>query len=179
MSASRFWIASTALIVGVVGFVAADEPGKQSPPTPQKAIADPVLDGLVGSWTTESTAVHEGKESKGKGKSTFTKGIGGTAILQTYESTGTGPDGKTMTYHGHGIYRMADDGKTLNVWWFCNMNPDVMQLTGSTTADGLEFSGPSPMGGTFKLSLKKTADGVSVDMGEGAHQVKETYKRAK
>jgi hypothetical protein len=176
LSFARVGAALAVAAVGLAGLVVADETGKM--PAPQKKIAHPFLDSLVGSWSTESSGTHEGKESKGTGRSTYVRGIGDTAILQTYESTMPGPDGKTMTYHGHGIYKVTDDGRTLNLWWFCNMSPDVMKLSGPITDGSVDLSGESPMGGRFTLSAKKTPDGLSFQMVEGENRMNETYRRA-
>jgi hypothetical protein len=164
------------LCVAAVGFVAAEE---TRGPVPQRLIAQPFLDGLVGSWTTESTMVHDGKESKGTGKSTYSRGIGGTALLQDYELTGPGPDGKTMSFYGHGVTKLADDGKTVTTWWFCNMSPDVMKLVGTVSDTGLELSGESPHGGHVTISFTKTPDGLTFKMNEGPNQMTDLYKRAR
>ncbi len=167
-------------IVAIVfaGLAAADETTKAMPP-PQKPIVQPFLDAAVGSWTTESTMTHEGKESKGTGKATFTKAIGGTAILQTYENTSPGPDGKVMTFHGHGVYKLDDDGKTVTLWWFCNLSPDVTKMTGTVSDSDLQLSGDGLHGERMTISVKKSADGLAFEMKEGEEVMKETYRRAR
>jgi hypothetical protein len=181
MRTSLSRLAGTAALLAIVGvgFVTADEVTKQGMPAPEKAIASPFVDHLAGSWTTESTSIMDGKESKGTGKATFTKGVGGTALVQTYEMTGPGPDGKPMTYYGHGVTKVAADGKTATTWWFCNMSPDSMKLTGTLTDSGLELSGTSPHGTPVTVSYTKTADGVAFKMTDGANEMKDIYKRAR
>ena len=184
MRTHRLWLARAGLTLGVaaltfVSLAVADEVAKKpAVPAPQKVISQPFLESLVGSWTTESTGMYEGKEVRGTGKATFAKGIGDTALLQTYQSTGPAPDGTTMTYHGHGVYKASEDGKLVTVWWFCNMSPDVMKLSGSLTDSGLQVSGTSPTGGRFELSAQKSPDGLSYKISEDGSEMKETYKRA-
>jgi hypothetical protein len=165
-------------IVAAVGFAVAEDTSKAAKHEPMKAVSQPFLDGLLGVWTTESTATHEGKQFKGSGKAVYTRGIGGTAIIQNYENSGPGPDGKVMTFSGHAINRVSDDGKTLTLWWFCNMYPDPMKLTGPITDSGVELTGESPHGQAVTISFKKTADGITFNMKEGENEMNETYKRS-
>jgi hypothetical protein len=30
---------------------------------------------------------------------------------------------QSMSFHGHGIYKLSDDGKTCTCWWLDNMGP--------------------------------------------------------
>jgi len=166
-------------LAGLAGLLTADETTPRGAPAPQKELSQPFLDTLVGSWTTEGTAVHDGRESKGTGKSTYAKGIGDTALIQTYENQGIGPDGKPMNFHGHGIYKVSDDGKFVTVWWFCNMSPDVLRLHGAATDTGIELVGDNPAGGRVSLSFKKTADGLAFSLSEGSNMMNENYSRAK
>ena len=181
MRTSHSRLAATALVLALagIGYVTADEVSKPDMPVPEKALASPFFDHLTGSWTTESISTHDGKEFKGTGKATFTKAIGNTALVQTYELTGPGPDGKTMTFHGHGVTKVASDGKSATTWWFCNMSPDVMKLTGTLSDNGLELSGTSPHGSPVTVSFTKTADGVAFKMTEGANEMRDTYKRVR
>jgi hypothetical protein len=184
MRSSHSWLAAAGVTLGIAGVsfyghATAEETSKREMHTPQKAIQQPFLDGLLGSWTTESVATHEGKELKGTGKATYSRAVGSTAILQVYENTGPGPDGKTMTFHGHGLNRLSDDGQTLTIWWFCNMFPDAMKLSGPINDSGFKVTGESPHGGQVTLSYQKTADGLTLRMTEGANEMKETYKRVK
>lgn len=179
MRTSKTLLASLALgMVATAGIVIADETGKL-PPAPQKEIKHEFLDSIVGTWVVESTAVIDGKELKGTGKVSYTKGIGDTALLQTYETSSPGPDGSKVDYFGHGVVKLSDDGKTVNVWWFCNMSPDVMKMSGPITDNGFTLSGEGPMG-PMKLELKSTLEGLSVKGTEGsANTMTETYTRAR
>ncbi len=173
---------SLAIAVGVAGalFVAAafaDDIGKG--PVPQKPLQSALLEDLVGSWNTQSIATHDGKEGKGHAKVTFEKGIGDTALLQTYEGQMAGPDGKPMNFSGHGVYKVSEDGKTATIWWFCNMSPDVTKLTGTITDTALDLSGDSPHGGRVTLSMKKSADGYDFKLAEGANVMTETYAKSR
>ena len=172
-------MAATAILACAswAGLAIADQSGKSDKPVPQKELAQPFLDGLVGSWSTQSKGVHEGVQMTGSGTSTWERGIGGTALLQTYEGSMPGPDGKMMQLHGHGVYKVSDDGKTATVWWFCNMSPDVMKLTGSATDSGIHLTGESPMGGKVDLNFEKSDSGLVFKMTEGTNELSETYKR--
>jgi hypothetical protein len=175
---------SLAIALGVTGalFLAAafaDDIGKQGGPIPQKPIASPLLDDLVGSWNTQSMATHDGKEGKGHAKVTFEKGIGDTALLETYDAQMAGPDGKPMTFHGHAVYKISEDGKTATIWWFCNMSPDVMKLTGTITDSAMDLSGDSPMGEKVTLSMKKSGDGFDFKLTEGKNVMTETYAKVR
>ena len=172
-------LATTGLgvLVAIAGFAGADE--TRTKPVPQKKIESAFLGGLVGSWTTTSTSTHDGKTSKGTGKATFAKGIGETAVLETYEMSGPGPDGTPMNFHGHAVIKVSDDGKTANLWWFCNMSPDVMRLTGSLTDSGFDLAGETPTGDRVTAKFSKSAEGLSFELTEGANEMKETYTRAR
>src|SRR5262249_5729862 len=135
--------------------------------------------GLVGSWTTEATMSNDGREAKGKGKTSYMKSVGDTALIQTYEMEMPGPDGKPMTFHGHGVTKLSEDGKTATTWWFDDMSPDAMRLTGPITETGLEISGDSRMGGRVTVTMRKTADGVTFEMTDGAHKMTDLYRRVK
>jgi len=172
-------LATTGLgvLVAIAGFAGADE--TRTKPVPQKRIESAFLGGLVGSWTTTSTSTHDGKTSKGTGKATFAKGIGETAVLETYEMSGPGPDGTPMNFHGHAVIKVSDDGKTANLWWFCNMSPDVMKLTGTITDSAMDLSGDSPMGEKVTLSMKKSGDGFDFKLTEGKNVMTETYAKVR
>ena len=172
-----------AVAVGVTGALflsaaLADDIGKQGAPTPQKPISSAVLDDLVGTWATQSTATHDGKEVKGHATVKFEKAIGDTAIVETYEANMPGPDGKPMDFHGHGVYKVSDDGKSATIWWFSNMSPDVMKLTGTITDSGLDLSGDSPRG-RVTLSMQKSGDGYAFKLAEGANVMNETYTKSR
>ena len=157
-----------------------DGKGGTPPPMhqPQKAIHQPFLDALAGSWTTSSTSTYQGKKHSATGKATFSLGVGGTALLEDYESTGDGPDGKPMTFSGHGIYKLADDGKAVTAWWLDSYSAEPMKLSGTASDAGLELAGENPMHGKMTLSLAKTADGLSFKITFQGGEMNESYKRA-
>jgi hypothetical protein len=168
-----------ALALVAAGLLVADDSGKSAVPAPQMKITAPFFDGLVGSWTTESKATHEGQEHGGRGRATFERGVGDTAVLQSYENVGPGHDGAEMQYFGHGVWKVAADGKTVTLWWFSNLAPDVMKLTGPVTADGVTLTGPSPQGTEVKITMRRAEDGFAFEMNEGKNSLKETYRPAK
>jgi len=157
----------------------ADDIGKQGGPVPQKPIDSALLSALEGSWTTQSTATHNGKEVKGHATVKFEKAIGGTAMLETYEADMPGPDGAPTDFHGHGVFKVSEDGKNVTIWWFCNMSPDAMKLTGTLTESGMDHSGDSPVGGRVTLSMQKSGDGFAFKLAEGPNVMNETYTKSR
>jgi hypothetical protein len=142
---------------------------------PQAAISHALLKSLAGSWTTSSTSMH----GDGTGKSTFTLGVGGTALVQDYENTGTGPDGAPMSFYGHGVYKVSEDGKTLTGWWFDSMSKEPNVLTGPLTETGYELTGDMPGMGPFTVRLAKTDAGLEFKMFSGEQTfMTETYTRS-
>jgi hypothetical protein len=163
---------AAALAVGVAR-AGGDDWAKEPGHTPLKAIHQPFFDSLVGSWSSEST----GEMGAGKGKATFALGIGGTALIETYENVSMPPEGTSFTLNGHGVFKLSDDGKTVNAWWFCNVNPDVQKLSGPVTDKGWTLTGDGPKG-PITLIQEKTADGMTLRITEGDREVvKETYRK--
>jgi hypothetical protein len=178
-----FLIATVAAaLVGFGGYLAADDsaPAKTGS-APEKQISSPFLDSLIGNWTTEGVAKHDGHEMKSTGKSTFAKGLGQTALFQSYESIGPGPDGGSTTFYGHGVTKIASDGKTATTWWFCNMSSTALVLTGTLSDNVLELKGTSPKtGNPMTVTFKKGADGgLTFTMTDGEEEMTDTYKRAR
>jgi hypothetical protein len=143
---------------GLYGHAVADHTEQSAAQKPLKALTHPFADTLIGSWTTESTGTMDGKTAKGTGKVTYARGIGDTALIQVYETTMPGPDGKPLTFHGLGVHRVSDDGKTMTIHWSCNMWPDAIQLSGPLTDTRVELSGQSPHGERMTISFQKTGD---------------------
>jgi hypothetical protein len=180
MRTNRFALASCALLAGFAAYALAGDAPKAGGPVPQKTIASPLLADLSGTWVTESTSTHDGQTMKSTGKVEFSKALGDTAFLQAYESHGPGPDGGSMDFFGHGVYKVSDDGKTLTIWWFCNMSPDVLKLTGPITDTGFDASGTSPnTGGKMTVSMKKSGDGYAFSLVDGPSKMDEVYKRGR
>ena len=108
------------------------------PPRPRRG--HPYLNALVGEWEVSFVTVDPtGKSHEVKGTSKIVLGVGGTAILEDYECRM--PEGP---FAGHGITKLSDDGKTVNAWWFDNMGPEPMKLTGTVTETTIEISGTVP-----------------------------------
>lgn len=180
MHISKTWFASLAVCLAAAGVVAAEDSMKSPAHTPQKKIESAFLNDLVGTWTTESTSNHGGVPFKGKGKTTYARGIGDTALLQTYETELPGPDGGgKLAFYGHGVSKVSDDGRTLNVWWFCNMTSEPMKLSGPLTDDGFTITGDGPQG-KMTIELKRTPEGLAFRGTEPNGEVMtETYTRAR
>lgn len=172
MSYARIALGVLALVAtGAVlraGFARAEDP-KKGMPQAQKAVQQAFLESLVGTWNVESTGPFAGK-----GKATFAKGVGDTAILEDYEKTSA-----MGTYFAHGIYRVSDDGKTLTIWRFDNYGAEPLKLSGPLKDTGYEVSGTSPGMGPMKLTCEKTGDTLTFTMSAGGMEMTSAYTRAK
>jgi hypothetical protein len=161
-----------ALVVGAglcAGLARADDP-KPGVPSGQKEVKQPFLDALIGTWNVETT----GPMAAGKGKSTFAKGVGGTAVLQDYEKkSAMGP------YFAHGIYKVSDDDKTLTLWWLDNHGAEPVKFTGALTDTGYDVSGEASGVGVVNLKAEKKGDTIVFTMGMGGQSMVTTYTRAK
>ena len=171
----RLQIALGLLAVVVAGtslgarFARAEDP-KQGVPPVQKPVKQAFVESLVGTWDVETT----GAFAAGKGKATFAKGVGDTALLETYEKTSS-----MGTYFGHGIYKVSDDEKTISVWWLDNFSAEPMKLSGPLKDTGYEVSGDAPGMGTMKLTFEKKGDALVYTMFAGGMEMKSTYTKAK
>jgi hypothetical protein len=163
--------AAVALRAGTAGA----EEGKGAMPPMQKQVKHPLVDGLLGSWTSESTAAW----GNGKGKLTFAMGIGGTAMLETYENRSDGAPAEAA-FHGYGVFKISDDGKTLNIWWFDTHSPEPLKLTGPLTDKGYDVTGTSAMG-PMHITVEKKGEGWEFKMlgADGKAQMTDTYTKAK
>jgi hypothetical protein len=144
-------------------------------PNFQKPIKHPLVDAMLGTWTTTSKA----DWGNGKAKVTFALGVGGTAVLETYENRTDGAPAE-MAFHGHGIFKLSDDGKTVSLWWLDSHSPELMKLSGPVTETGYEVRGKHP-GGEMHLVFEKKGDGYEFRMmgPDGKAQMTETYTKAK
>jgi len=162
---------------GVAIAIAAARAEEPAMPPAQKAISHPLIDALVGSWTTKITG-----SVTGAGTATFEKGVGGTALLQDEKGEHRmGASGAAMPTAGHGVYRVSEDGRTLTVWWIDNHAPEMVKATGPITADGYELSARSPQG-PFRIVMKKAATGFEFGMFMGDQKephYKQTYERSR
>jgi hypothetical protein len=160
-----------ALVVGAglcAGLARAEDPKEGMPPV-QKEIKQPFMDTIVGTWNLETSGT-----MAGKGKATFAKGVGGTAILEDLESkSATGP------FFGHGIHKVSDDNKTVTVFWIDTHSAEPLKLTGPLTDAGYEISADVPNMGTMKIKFEKKGDGLVFTMDAGGQTMVTNYTRAK
>jgi hypothetical protein len=160
-----------ALVVGAglcAGLARAEDPKEAMPPV-QKEMKQPFVDGLVGTWNIESTG-----PMAGKGKATFAKGVGATALLEDYEGTSA-----MGSFSGHGIHKVSADNKTITVWWIDNYLAEPMKLTGPLTDTNYEISGEAPGMGAMKIKFEKKGDGLVFTMEAGGQTMVSNYTRAK
>ena len=157
---ARRWIGSAlglaavagALVFAFTGGLAGagdDEPGAGAGgmPQAQKKIDHPLAKAIVGTW--EIATKSEFGDANGTVK--FALGVGDTAILQDYESTGAmGP------YAGHGIWKFSDDGKSLHLWWIDVRSAGPHDYAGTLTDTGYDLKTADD--GT-RITLAKTEAG--------------------
>lgn len=75
-------VVATGALIGA-RFARAEDPRKGMPQA-QKPVNQAFVETLVGTWNVETT----GLMAVGKGKAAFTKGVGGTALLEDYGKKG-------------------------------------------------------------------------------------------
>jgi hypothetical protein len=165
-------LVATAVAVGIA-YADDTAPEAQMPPV-QKQLQHPVATSLTGEWTTVSTSPC----GEGKGKASFRLGVGGTVLLEDYENTGTTPEGQSMTFHGHGIYKVSDDAKTITVWWIDDYAAEPVKISGPLTDKGFEMSGDTGMG-HITIKMEKSASGFVYRINHGGMEMTETYSAAK
>ena len=172
MNRTRITVALVgALVVGAglcAGLARAEDPKDVMPPV-QKEMKQPFVDALVGTWNIETTG-----PMAGKGKATFAKGVGATALLEDYESLSA--MGK---FSGHGIHKVSDDDKTITVWWIDNYVAEPLKLTGPLTDTGYAISGDAPGMGPMKIKFEKKGEGLVFTMEAGGNTMVSNYTRAK
>jgi hypothetical protein len=160
-------VVATGAVIGA-RFARAEDPKGGMPPA-QKAVKQPFVETLVGTWNIESTGPYAGK-----GKATFAKGVGGTALLEDYEKTSA-----VGTYFGHGIHRVSDDDKTITIWMFDNYGAEPLKLSGPLKDTGFEVSGDTPGMGSMKLTCEKKGESLIYRMSAGGMEMTSTYTKAK
>ncbi len=156
-------IAATAVgSILAVSVRAGDPPPAAAPaaapecPPVQKKLDHPLLNAMIGEWSiTFSATGPDGKVEEGTATSKAVLGIAGTAIVDDYNASGMGGS----PFGGLGVYKVSDDGKTVSCWWFDNMGPEPMKLTGPITDTSLEMTGTIPGMGTMKIVEKKVEGG--------------------
>jgi hypothetical protein len=170
-------VAALAATTAFAGFRLASAKDDDKPAggmVPQKPIASPFTDAMLGTWSTESESDMGQGPMKGKGKVTFEKGVGGTAILENYENNGA-----MGVFSGHAIYKVSDDGKTLSCWWIDSTSPEPMKISGPLTEKGCDISSTLPDGSKFRITMEKTDTGILFKMFmNGQPVMKEAYARA-
>jgi hypothetical protein len=155
------------------GTARAEDEKKGGPPPVEKAVKHPMFDALLGSWTTTATA----SWGTAKSRATFVLGVGGTAVLETYDNRMDGAPADT--FHGHGIFKVSDDGKTLNLWWLDTHSSEPMKLTGPLTEKGYDVKG-TLHGDETRLTFEKKGDGWEFKMygADGKVMMTEVFTKA-
>ena len=160
-------VLATGAVIGT-RFARAEDPKGGMPPA-QKAMKQPFVETLVGTWNVETTG-----PMAGKGKATFTRGVGGTALLEDYEKTSA-----MGTYFGHGVFKVSDDDKTITIWMLDNYGAEPLKLSGPLKDTGYEVSGETPGMGSMKITLEKKGDTLINTMSAGGMEMTSTYAKAK
>lgn len=162
-----------AAVAATAAIAFADKDGGKSLPPAQKPISGAYLDGLLGTWTTETTA----DMGAAKGRSTFAKAAAGTAILETCDGTAQ-LKGTTVNVGAIGIYKVSDDGKTLTIWWIDNLLPEPLKGTGPLTDSGFEINVNHPQHDSFVIKMSKTPEGHILEVIEdGKKAATQTFRR--
>lgn len=150
---------------------AADAPAAGAPaaPTMLPKLDHPFVRALLGAWDVTAT----GPMGESKARSTMSLVLGDTTLA--HEWTG---DAFGAPYHGHGLYRLAADGKRLVCWWFDSHSPEPLKMIGPVSESKAELSG-SGVAGPVTIIWKVVDDGVEWTMTSGgAVLMKQTYRRA-
>jgi hypothetical protein len=158
-------VGATALCAAVAvaaGAALADDkkPSDAGPPPPLKAIKHPFVDCFLGDWTHEASM--SGNPSRGR--ASFRLSVGGTALLQDYE-TGA-PEMKAPDFWGHAVVRVSADGKSMTTWWFDNHSDEPMVFKGTLTEKSSDSTAKTPQG-DMRMTWEKTADGLLMKMYQG------------
>jgi hypothetical protein len=173
----RWFVAVSAAVVAagsslVIGSARAEDApgGGAAAPTLEKKIDHPFVLAWVGDWdVTESMG---GTESKAKSK--FALGIGGTALVEDYAGQMAG-----QAFAGHGVGKVAADGKTMSLWWFDNLMPEPLKLSGPLSDTSLEVTGNGPMG-AMKIVVKQVEGGLDWEFSSDGHPwMTQRYRKAK
>lgn len=160
-------VLATGAVVGA-RLARAGDPPTGIPPV-QKVVKQAFLEAMVGTWDVETTGMFAGK-----GKTTFTKGVGGTALLEDYEKTSS-----MGTYFAHGIYKVSDDEKTISLWRFDNFGPEPLKVSGTLKDTGYELSGEVPGYGPIKITVEKKGETIVNKLSMQGMEMTSTYTKAK
>jgi hypothetical protein len=131
---------------------------KEPPDTPmpsQKKVEHPFVKDLVGTWQWSSKTPTGQPET---GTETFRLGLLETAVFDDIEGVSMG-----QAFHGHGVWKISDDGASMSAWWFFSVNPGVKAFRGTITKDGYDVKSDEGE----RLTLTKTATGLELKTYKG------------
>lgn len=137
------------------GKVAAAAQPAPAVPTKEKALAQPFLLGLVGSWSC-TCAFPTG--DKAEGGSTARLVLDGTALLSETTLEWKGAEGKVEPIHALSLWKVGADGRTVRYWGFSSHDSEVDALTGTATDSTVTVSGQTRWG-PMRITLGQN-DGV-------------------
>ena len=161
-----------ASFVTAVTVLAEEEPAAKAAPLPQKKIDHAFLSGLVGDWNVKTSGEGPQGPMSGSGRAHFALAARDTILVQEYESDVLGGMG------GHGVAKVSDDGKTLQMWWFSSHAAEPVLLTGTLTETSAEVSGTCPEG-TVDIKWKKVDGGYDFQMSlNGKPSFTDTYRKS-
>jgi hypothetical protein len=163
------WVAGSAAGSVLLALAAAAEPPQ---PMPQKKIDHPLLQACVGEWAvTWSMQGPQGPQS-GTGTSKIAMAIGDTAMVEDYSADIMGG------FHGHGVIKVSDDGKSISNWWFDSMGAEPLKLTGPLSADSATMEGDAPGMGRLKIVWKKAEGGFDFEgTADGKPWLSQKYRK--
>ena len=146
---------------------AADAPSTGAPAR-QPKLTPSFLWSLVGAWDVIAT----GPLGESHARSTSAPGLGETVRLDDGSGEAFG-----AVYHGHGIYNVSSDERTVVCWWFDAYTAGPLKMIGPLTEASAELSGSGPFGvGTS--SWKAVDGGVDGTMStDGASVIHQAYRK--
>ena len=137
---------------------------------PVAKLTHPFFKALEGSFTTVSKSTC----GEGKGKATCRFAVGETAFVEEYQNG----DGE-QAFHGIGLYKVSDDGKTVSTWWLDSMSKEPQKFEGPLADDGFEAHGTTPRG-PATVAFKKRGEGFDFTLTmNGVVELTEVWTRAK
>jgi hypothetical protein len=167
--------AVAAVSVGLVLSARAEDPSEGMPP-PQKKIDQPFLTSEVGDWKVSWKMYSEQGEMAGTSTSKFALAAGGTLLVEDYAA----PE-MMGGFHGHGVLKVSDDGKSVTIWWFDTTSPEPMKLTGPLGTDSATMEGTMQMGpysAKLKIVWKKVDGGFDfIGTMDGKPWLDQQYRR--
>jgi hypothetical protein len=151
---------AAALVAGAVAFAfsaRAEDPAHGGMPPVQKKITNPLLTGVVGEWNVAYTMQDPSGPKSGKATSKISLAVGDTVLIEHY-------DGDLMgEFHGLGVVKVSDDGKTMTNWWFDTFSAEPIKLSGPLTDAQSTIEGDCPGMGHMKIVWKKVDGGFDFD----------------